>query len=67
MDQNNPGSPLDGLIGTGTEASNPEVKVENTLTSNHGSDHGEGRRTDRDPRGVQALRIQSPQGSNNHG
>jgi hypothetical protein len=42
MDQHNPGSPLDGLIGTGTEASNPEVKIENTLTSDHGGDHGEG-------------------------
>ena len=43
MNQNNPaGSPLDGLIGTGTEASNPEVKVENTLSSDHGGGHGEG-------------------------
>ena len=42
MNQKNPGSPLDGLVGTGTEASHPEVKVENTLSSNHGGDHGEG-------------------------
>ena len=27
MKQNNPGSPLDGWFGTGTEASNPEVKI----------------------------------------
>jgi hypothetical protein len=36
MNQHNPGSPLDGLVGTGTTASNPEVKVETPLKSNHG-------------------------------
>ena len=54
MNQNNPGDPLNAKSKTRYQATMAVAMAR-------------ARQTDRDPKGVQALRKQSPQGTNNNG